>query len=96
MVIQLHIIDAVLWFFLAGLIPGTNMSIPPIIMFGAYAIAAVLLFGWLHRRDLKTLEKKPARKPSKTEKIIKQKIVKAKRKSASNTKRKKYARGTTL
>jgi hypothetical protein len=95
LIIQLHIIDAVLWFFLAGLIPGTNLSIHPLIMFSGYLIAGVLLFKWLHQRDLKTLEKKPAGQPSKAQKIINKKIAKAKKKT-TNAKRKKYARGTTL
>lgn len=94
--IQLRIIDAVLWFLLAGLVPGTNYSIPPLFMLVAYTLAGVFILVWLHQRDLKTLKKrKTATKPARVKKASKQKIVKAKQNSTAGTKRKKYAKSGT-
>lgn len=51
-IIKLNAIDAIFWLLFAGAIPGTNISIPPTILFISYLIIGVLLVRWAFKNDL--------------------------------------------
>ena len=46
------IVTGVLLFFMAGVVPGTSISLSPIAMWALFAIVALGVIRWLHREQL--------------------------------------------
>jgi hypothetical protein len=90
---KIGFVDAVLWLIFAlllGFIPGTNLAIPPVVMFLIYAIAGFFLIKWIRRDPLQYRTKGPH--------AYKAAAVKSSKKSKTVKKRssKRYSRGSTL
>jgi type VI protein secretion system component VasK len=52
LVLKLGILSAVLLFLVAGVIPGTSLSVPPIVMLSLLGAFAIVMLFWIKRQGL--------------------------------------------
>ena len=80
--------QAIVMLILAGIIPGTNISVPPLLMLALLVIALVIVVRWTRHQDFYVQAATQQHLPTKTKKKIVPGKSKARRKAATRAKRK--------